>query len=412
MRLKSILVKLTAIVLSVVFTILLLELASFAVLTAESHSFTSARERFRKDDNNTYLSWVTAGRNCSYVESMFPHPYLGFVHHGNPPCGVPGINNIGLYGWNYPSEKSPDKFVILLTGGSVASQFAYFHKQSPSYLEQILNRDYESPKGGAFQVLNGGDGAWKQPQQAILFLLYSDAVDGVVTLDGFNEHYMMGVGSRFELPANNFLDVNPLATRDFSTVANNWIWSNIHRRVAQHPILSRSNVLYLVLKKTGPDTRGEVAGSDKRHTTVQSMFALPQDWDAKKRLDWSVRQYQKYILAMESIAREQGVLSAYFIQPVPAIDKPLTDEEKKLVGDLSYADTYRKMTDSLLDLRRRNLHIVSLLDIFQNSRETLYADAIHMKWDADQENAGYRLMAEKIAPMLAETWHLKSRHAR
>jgi len=412
MRLKSILVKLAAIAVSVVFTILLLELASFAVLSVHYKNVVSPRERFRKDNNNTFISWMAAGRDCGYIDTLFPHPYLGFVHHDNPPCGTPGINNIGLFGRNYPSEKTPGKFVILLTGGSVAAQFGYFHNQSPSYLEQILNRDYVSPKGGEFQVLNGGDGAWKQPQQAILFLLYSDAVDGVVTLDGFNEHYMLGVGSRFELPANNFLDVNPLATGDFGTVAINWIWGNIHRYVERNPILSRSNSLYLILKVTGPDARGEVAGAGNRHTSIQSIFALPQDWDAKKRLDWSLRQYQKYILAMESIAHEEGVLSAYFVQPAPAIGKPLTDEEKQVVGDLNYGNAYRQMTDSLLDLRRRNVHVVSLLDIFQNSHESLYADPIHMKWDANQENAGYKMMAEKMAPMLAEAWHLKPRNAR
>ena len=409
---QSMRVKLSAIVISTIFTVLLLELVSFSVLAWQYKNFASPRERFRRDNSNTFLTWLDAPATCGYVDTLYPHPYLGFVHHANPPCGLQEVNNIGLFGPNYPSERSPGKFVILLTGGSVAGQFAAPHKSRPSYLEQVLNRDYVSPKGGDFQVLDGGDGAWKQPQQAILFLLYADAVDGLVTLDGFNEHYMIGAGSRFELPANNFLDVNPLATRDFGTVAVNWIWGNIHRYAAQNPILSRSNLVYLLLVKLGPDVRGEVAAVKNRRTTVQSMFALPQDWDAKKRLDWSLRQYQKYIMAMELLARDSGVLSAYFVQPVPAIDKPLTDEEKKVVGDLSYAETYRNMTDSLLDLRKRNVQILSLVDMFRNSHDSLYGDAIHMKTGVDSESEGYRLMAEKMATMLAETWHLKARHPR
>jgi hypothetical protein len=79
-------------------------------------------------------------------------------------------------------------------------------------------------------VLNGGDGAWKQPQQTILFSLYADFVDAVVTLDGYNEKLMIqpGVVSRFELPGNNFLDANPLAAQDgFGEVVVSWMAGRI-----------------------------------------------------------------------------------------------------------------------------------------------------------------------------------------
>ena len=408
-KLRSLLLKISALVFSVILTILLLEAGSFAVLASRYKGLISARERFRRDTNSfTERLTQSSKGNCGYIDTLFPHPYLGFVHHGNPPCGIPEINNIGLFGRNYLSEKDPDKFVILLTGGSVAAQFAELHKRDPSYLEQILNRDYLSPKGGPFSVLNGGDGAWKQPQQAILFMLYSDAVDAVVTLDGFNEHYQIGAGTRFELPANNFINVNPLVTGDFATIAKNWIWGNVRRYAAQHPVLSRSNTVYLILKTFGPEARGEVP-VDTRKTNVVSMFALPQDWDLPKRIGWSQKQYQKYILAMDLVAHDSHVLSAYFLQPVPAIGKTLTEKEKAVVGDLRYASTYRNMVDSLFELRGRGVPVYSLLDVFQDSNQTLYGDEIHLIHDAGGESAGYRMMAEKMAAVLARSWKLKKR---
>ncbi len=409
MRSRPILLKISALLVSLVFTLLLLELASFVVLGVRYHGFKSAHNRFQGDNANTFLSWLSDKKDCGYVDTLYPHPYVGFVHHGNPPCGIANINNIGLFGRDYPSERHDGKFVILLTGGSVAGQFASMRGNEPSYLEEILNRDYISPKGGTFEVLDGGDGAWKQPQQAILFMLYADAVDAVATLDGFNEHYMVGAGSRFELPANNFLDVNPIATSDFKTVALNWIWAKFHRYAQNSAILSRSNLAYLFLKETGPDARGEVASGATRRTTVQTIFALPRDWDEHKREEWSLKQYKKYMLVMESVAHESGVLSAYFVQPVPAIAKPLSDQEKAVVGDLSYAKTYQRMSDDLLDLRRQGLQVFSLVDMFQNSPETLYSDSIHMAAGTGQESRGYRMMAEKMALLLAQSWHLKER---
>ncbi len=37
---------------------------------------------------------------------FYPHPYLCFVHHDNPPCGLPKgkTNNVGLFGRDFPLQ--------------------------------------------------------------------------------------------------------------------------------------------------------------------------------------------------------------------------------------------------------------------------------------------------------------------
>src|SRR5205823_4515934 len=95
--------------------------------------------------------------DCRYVDTLFPHPYLAFVHHGNPPCRL-RVNNIGLFGPDFPSERPTDRFVVLLAGGSVAAQFAGAGPGGVPYLESILNARYESPNGRPFLLLNGSDG--------------------------------------------------------------------------------------------------------------------------------------------------------------------------------------------------------------------------------------------------------------
>eukprot|EP01034_Spumella_vulgaris_P016013 gene16013-20466_t len=103
-----------------------LELLSTAWLTIRDGRYTPAKELFA-NTRNSYIQDLTIGGNCRYVDTMYPHPYLAFVHHHDDPCGVPGANNIGLLGDNYPVARNPDRYVILVSGGSVASQLSQIY---------------------------------------------------------------------------------------------------------------------------------------------------------------------------------------------------------------------------------------------------------------------------------------------
>jgi hypothetical protein len=258
-------------------------------------------------------------------------------------------------------------------------------------------------------VLNGGDGAWKQPQPFILFLLYADVIDAVLTLDGFNESHMLAAGTRFEYPATaNFLSVNPLATQSYSGVVARWIMGNVAGTLQANAVFGRSHATYLLVE--GLEAWFQRSGSistQPQKTTIESIFALPSSWDQQKRFASAINQYQKYIRATSTIAAERGILVAHFIQPVPAIGKTLTQEEKAVVGDLSYRSSYERMTDDLLSLRKQRIKIFSLLDLFASETGALYADAIHVRFDgANGDSRGYRLMAERIATILGEAWDL------
>jgi len=405
---KRIVFNVVAGTLAVVIVLVGLELLATGYLLVRDRRYTPARARLAAARRNTFIDMVTAGSSgCRYVDTLFPHPYLAFVHHGNAPCGVADVNNIGLFGRDFPSEKPGDKFVVLVTGGSVAAQFMRFVRGGPSYLEAALNRDYDSPTGRPFWLLNGGDGAWKQPQQLFLFLLYADAVDAVVTLDGFNEHFMLGGFMRFEYPANNFAFVNPMANSDFSDVVKRWMAARVFTFATGNPILSRSQAVYLVLARIDQYLRETPAAAVPRKTTVESMFALPGTWSKEQRIGWTDAQYQKYIRAMDAVAAQHHVLTAHFIQPAPAIGKVLTPEERTLAEPLDYAALYQRMTRDLMQLQSDGTPIFSLLDVFNERHDTLYADKVHVHQDEDGTSEGYRLIAERIARQLGETWQLE-----
>ena len=355
--------------------------------------------------NNTFIRDIEKAKN-SYIDTLYPHPYLGFVHRKG--YGL-DVNNVGLLGHDYSFEKDPQKFVILVTGGSVAAQFAQMQISGIRYLEDILNATYDFG-GRDVRILNGGDGAWKQPQQAILFLLYADIVDAVITIDGFNEHYMFrNTGQRLELPASNFHHTNPLARHGFQTLAAVWMSSTVSDTFKNHWLLGRSHLAWLLSYGVKGTLRRltDHASTNSGGTTIESIFSLPPDWEEDKSFTYNLRQYQKYIRMMQSIADTMNVRTAFFIQPVPAIGKTLSEDEKNVVGDLSYRDTYLRMAQGLLRLRAEDIPVYDLLHIFSEHDETIYADPIHSVRQGERnESEGYRIMAEAISEALEKEWNL------
>ena len=382
-----------------------LEILSTAWLTVRDGRYTSAKELFATS-RNSYIQDITHGGNCRYVDTMYPHPYLAFVHHHDDPCGVPGANNIGMLGDNYPVARNPDRYVILVSGGSVASQLGQlFDPARRSFLEEELNRHYVSPTGKPFQVLNGALGAWKQPQQMILFAIYGDFIDAVVTLDGYNEQYLIqpGLGVRFEMPAANYLGVNPIVAQDgFGSLAVSWFLGRIAGWLGQ-VVTVHSHAAYLLATALAGKPADDNSGFGAK--TYATMMGLPKDIASSPSayMDWQIAQYAKYIRVMDLMARDFGIKAMFFLQPVPAVDKPLTAEESRNTPDKSYGPRYVEIARRLVALRDRNIEVRSLLDIFKDEKETIYVDDIHPKRER-MDSRGYSLLAARMAQDMAGAW--------
>jgi len=389
-------------------------LASFEVFaiawqTLQDGRYTRATELFDRLQN-TYVRDATNATGCTYVDTLFPHPYLGFVQHDTPPCGMEKVNNIGLTADDFPPVKRADRYVILLTGGSVAGQLGQTAPPpAPRYLEEELNAHYISPTGKPFQVLNGGAGAWKQPQQTILFLLHSNIVDAVVTLDGYNESKYLSVRTRgrLEMPALNFLEVNPIAAQDnFGNVVVSWLAGRVAGAVGHHSLLSHSHAAYLAVRAVQHLSKGDAAFRDSKTNGFDRMFEVPPEARSSLQamMAYQISQYRRYIRIMDAIARDQGVKAMFFLQPVPAVGKSLTDEEKRANPDISYGANYVTMVRDLEGLRENGIAVVDLLDIFAKEKGTIYADDVHPYRAPDGKSLGYRLIAERMAREMADGW--------
>jgi hypothetical protein len=397
----------------IVLALALIEVTAIVWLYLEDGRYTPASELFERTQN-TYVRDLTKGSACRYIDTLFPHPYLAFVHNGNPPCGLTNINNIGLFNEDFPTIKPADRYVVLLTGGSVASQLGQnWPRPAPHYLEEELNKHYVSPNGKPFLVLNGGDGAWKQPQQFILLGLYATSIDAVVTLDGFNEHYyfLPHADQRLETPASNFLEVNPFAAdENFGDAAVGYVIGRMAGALSSNPILRHSHAAYMVIRGIEAMAKSKDKFASNKRTTLTSFFAMPADvrGNADRVFALQLELYQKYTRGIDVIARDNNLKSAYFLQPVPAWGKTLTEEEKKNAGDLSYGPVYRRIVAGMLSLRERGLAVYDLGDMLQNQTGTFYADHIHfIRATPGGESPGYRLMAARMGELLAQTWGLQ-----
>lgn len=409
-----------SVLIGIVLALALIEVTAIAWMTIDEGRYTSAAELFERTQN-TYVRDATKGSSCRYVDTLFPHPYVAFVHHANPPCGLPMVNNVGLFGHDFPAVKRTDRYVILLTGGSVASQLVgtpigregHPPMPGPNYIEQELNRHYISPNGKPFMVLNGGDGAWKEPQQFILFAMYASAVDAVIVLDGYNEHFMFtpGVEELFERPFSNFLEVNPfVADENFGDAAIGWVMGRLAGALAQNPILGHSHAAYMIVRGIESVAKSKDNFKSAKRTTLTSLFAMPKEIreDNDKAFALQLAHYQKYERGIEAVAKEYGVKSVYFLQPIPAIGKVLTEEEKRVAGDLSNRDIYKRIVAGMMTLRDRGLPIFDLGDMLADEKGTIYADHIHFaRNNVTGESKGYDLMAARVARQTAETWGLQ-----
>ncbi len=353
--------------------------------------------------------FVAAATNetCRYIDTLYPHPYLLAVYNGNPPCPTEFINPQGFSGRNFPLRRNPDEFAILLTGGSVAAQLGQTKSGGPLFLEEALNACYKPTKGSRFVVYNGALGGWKQPQQAIVSLLYADVYDAIVTLDGFNELQYLTV-TRLEMANHDFELLNPLATRSSRAIVASAVTNQVQSWVTSSPARFSFTAYFLADRLRSWVVRTSNEELAKRKTGFAAFFALPNEWTGEQRITFNLKQYQKYIRAIDAVSKMQGARAAFFVQPAPAIDKQLTAEEKLVTGDLSYGPLYSRLAEALLATRSDGLQVFSLLDVFRDVAETIYVDPIHLAQDAKtHDGKGDRILAKAMAEHLAAAWSLE-----
>lgn len=357
--------RLLLLVASILLSALLLEACCTALAWSQFNELSVARLN-DLDVGNEYVAAIPDG----YASTLQAHPYVGWQYN----AGFERRNNVGTIGRDFSLTKDSSWFTVLLTGGSVAE-----HLAASGHLERALERIDGKP----VRVLCGGIGGGHEPQQTIMLMLYGDVCDAVVDLSGFNERNRFNACKlRLEYCGSQFAQLNPLASGGFDRLAKSWECNRLRRFSRDH----NSRALFFVTRIIRQRIEASAAAPDVADET----WRLPAEWTAEQRNEFNLQQYRKYLSLSDAMAERLGIRAAHFIQPCPAIGKVLTEDERRVVGDLSYATTYRKLAS--------DLPAISLLDCFDDVRETVYTDAVH------NNDVGKRIMAERIARELAKSW--------
>jgi len=357
-----------------------------------------AKQILNEDNANVFIEDLKNKSKCEYIDVLFPHPYLAYVHWNNPDCPRGNrFNSQGFPGPEYPEKKNDDYFDILITGGSVAAQFGPWGSRDNFFSEKI--KKYKDKISRPIRVFNGAAGAYKHPQQEIIVLEYGHIFDLIISIEGFNEHKFLNKrkfreikkisypSSNWSISTNNFyLDsaFNSFLVKTVlsykSLALKNSLIANSHFHAVSYRFFK------IILVKFVTNTNKVKYFEDLyKYQKINSDEAIKQNFE----------KIQKYWISFHNISKSQGADSIIFIQPVPQINKILTEKEKKVSNHQDYTEAYKKMNQLALSLKDNNdFKINSLISIFKNVDETIYRDAVHIN------SKGNKIMAEKMIEIL------------
>jgi hypothetical protein len=340
---------------------------------------------------------------CSWGEGVSLHPYLVYHYHRNPGgCEHRTINDLGFVGREIPLQKEPAYYTILLLGGSVAENIGWPFGGNPPDLEAYLNDNYISPNGKPFFVMNAAIAGGQMPMQLHSFLALHELADAVISVEGFNEFGTYGKDRVEALPL-----VWKQIAAGYGDGYRGLVWarfgSDVFMWMSRNPVFSRSYAAFLVAAVIARWSRRSTPLEDRSPLTP-----LPPEMNEQQRRDFHSEQYEKYLVDLHAMAAASHMKDAYFLQPVPALYKPLSENDKRIVGDISYGPAYKQMTDRLLELRKKGVPMISLLATFSSFAGDLYIDNIHF----DGASPGRRMLSEAMAAQLEREWGLKKKPKR
>ena len=193
------------------------------------------------------------GIECSIHETLVAHPFLGWVFGPFEPCRRFPANNSGFWDRRaMPKARDPNYFTILITGGSVATSFAYGTIRDTGYriwLEDILNRDFSSPNGKPLHIIVGAMPMWSMPAQNIAVMLFGHLVDGVIAIDGYNEALSAQALQPLDRPSDLALFAAQNPFRAHLTFVLLRVLRDYQRFILSSPILRHSQLALLVFEK-------------------------------------------------------------------------------------------------------------------------------------------------------------------
>lgn len=322
------------------------------------------------------------------------HPYLGFVHDGQNLAdpSLP-ISRFGLHGKHPIRQRSSDRYIVGILGGSVALMLGLHGEQG------LLASLQRSPHiaGRKIEIVNMALGGYKQPQQLLalqLMLVLGGEFDCILNLDGFNEVVLvnenvpLGVPAWFPRSWARLLDAQPspeqlarlghiavLAEqrRASARTGDTLWWSPLAQFVwlwRDRDAAAKLATLRQEAERATPADNPAIKGPGTDGQTVQQAS------------DDMVRVWQRASRQLHTLCKQNGIRYFHFLQPNQYVpdSKPMGAEELAAAFDPMNAwrpfvvRGFPKLQAAGKELQAAGIAFTDLTNIFSDHPEPIYTD--------------------------------------
>jgi hypothetical protein len=329
--------------------------------------------------SSDFLDYYTNDRNLTLVawDSKYTvHPYFGY-------------ENTAIREFEWSRDKfTADDFVVGILGGSVAEQIGGYLVKYPAHFER-LRAVIPSVSTKKIRIVNLAMGGVKQPQQFFMASYFSNNLDMVINIDGFNEtgidHLLPVYPLDFPFLSLKFYERTTTglayaALGRSATSAYKWI----NELPVRFSFLSRSSLYFgswygvrELLYRSIIWLNGQYYESAVAAYQSDDIREITPTMIMKERLDiWKRFTTMQYDLLT---AREEKP-TFFFIQPNQYLrgSKILSDEELEIAIDEQFADLrHEQMTfvrAGYSDLRKSGIPIFDMTKVFLGYTDTVYKD--------------------------------------
>lgn len=237
--------------------------------------------------------------------------------------------------------------------------------------------------------------------------IYSHLLHGYISLDGFNEFELI------ESPGNRMAGypTDPFVMQGISNVFDVWKYlfarcdgELLRTQLASNILMHLRTYYYLtqLVRQTcqaaavGLATRGDDA------STYMSAFTFPNTVsDPLQQRSYNEEMFIHYIRTTSAITKAGGIKALHIIQPVPALKKVMSADERLRVQDLNYGPHFQKMIRDRMALNAEGIPVVSLAGLFDETPGDIFIDRIHL----NQE--GQAVLLEKLVQTIQSRWGLR-----
>lgn len=356
------------------------------------------------------------------------HPYFGFAVPPTEakPVRKGGDEDLEQYGFGWGSgplvrEHTPDRFVVMILGGSVAR---LFHELGGSEVVKQKLEQVPELKGKEIVMSSAAFWGYKQPQQLVILstlLALGGQVDLVIDIDGFNEVALTGPEDVAQgvfpfYPIRWYLRTQDLAADPKLRQSLGEILVLKERRESlarffSGPLINRSflaNLIWRVLDQRAQTAaiHAELAARERRETLGHS-FAAQGPTASYKSDQESMKDFvgvwEQSVRQLDRLSDANGIRFFQFVQPNQYVEgsKPMGEEERALAWNED--DPYRPGTvagypllvEGTKRLQKEGVESHDLSMVFANVTQPLYFDSC-----CHFNEEGNHILGEKIAEII------------